>query len=531
MNRTYDAIVAGGGLAGLTAAAYLCRNGHRTLLLEKNKKTGGLVTTFQHRGFAFDAGIRAFEDSGILLPMLKSLGIEMLLVKNPVTVIFENQRVLLTSRGSLNDYAAALIALFPQNKADVLKIAAEIEKVMGYMDVLYGIDNPLFMEKPEPAYLMKTLLPWLARYQVNIRKASRLNEPIRAYLRRFTGNTALIDMIVQHFFKATPAFFALSYFGLYLDYRYPRGGTGTLAEKVTDFIRANGGEILTETPVTQINVHARQLTTANGEIYHYQNLIWAADQETLYKIAGKPDSPFAEKQRELTAQSEGGDSILTVFMGVRLDGAYFEEHCGAHAFYTPNAEGLSSLPDWRKAAEKGEDALWRWLGDFLRLTTYEISCPALRDIALAPGGQTGVIISTLMDYRLVRHFSDAGKYDGFKRFCTDKITETLEALFPGLRQNLLFSICSTPMTIERETGNKQGAITGWAFTGPMPAENRFQKILNAVKTPFKDVVQCGQWTFSPSGLPVSILTGKVAADAVHKQIKLKSKSKGKEQIK
>ena len=88
MNRTYDAIMAGGGLAGLTAAAYLCRNGHRTLLLEKNKKTGGLVTTFQHRGFAFDAGIRAFEDSGILLPMLKSLGIEMLLVKNPVTVIF-----------------------------------------------------------------------------------------------------------------------------------------------------------------------------------------------------------------------------------------------------------------------------------------------------------------------------------------------------------------------------------------------------------------------------------------------------------
>ncbi len=531
MNQTYDVIVVGGGLAGLTAAAYLCRSNHRTLLLERNKKTGGLVNTFQYRGFAFDAGIRAFEDSGILLCMLKNLGIDLLLVKNPVSIIFENRRVLLTSRESLDDYAAALTSLFPQNAADIAKIAAEIEKVMDYMDVLYGIDNPLFLDKMEPEYLMKTLLPWLLRYQVNIRKASRLSDPIQAYLRRFTDNAALIDMITQHFFKDTPAFFALSYFGLYLDYRYPQGGTGTLAEKVTDYIRANGGEILTDTAATRVDLQARTVTTENGETYHYQKLVWAADQQLLYQITDKLDSPSAEKQRGLTAQSDGGDSILTVFMGVNLDSFYFEERCGAHAFYTPNTEGLSSLPDWHEAAEKGDDALWQWLNSHLSRTTYEISCPALRDITLAPEGQTGVIVSTLLDYRLTKHFANVGKYDDFKRFCTDKITETLEALFPNLRQNLLFSMCSTPMTIERETGNKQGAITGWAFTGAMPAENRFQKIRNSIKTPLKDVVQCGQWTFSPSGLPVSILTGKVAADAVHKQIKLKSTSKGKEKIK
>ncbi|HOP11625.1 MAG TPA: NAD(P)/FAD-dependent oxidoreductase [Oscillospiraceae bacterium] len=520
MNRTYDAIAVGGGLAGLTAAAYLCRGGHRTLLLEKNRKTGGLVNTFQYRGFAFDAGIRAFEDSGILFPMLKNLGIEMLLVKNPVSIIFENRRVLLTSRESLNDYADALTDLFPENAADIAKIAAEIEKVMDYMDVLYGIDNPLFMENPKPEYLMKTLLPWLLRYQVNIRKASRLNEPIQTYLRRFTDNTALIDMITQHFFKDTPSFFALSYFGLYLDYRYPQGGTGTLAEKVSDYIRTHGGEILTETAVTRVDVEAHELT-ANGEIYHYQKLVWAADQQTLYQIAEHADTS-AEKQRALAEQSEGGDSILTVFMGVDCDKPYFEDRCGAHAFYTPIPEGLSSLPDWRKAAEKGEDTLWQWLEEFLRCTTYEISCPSLRDITLAPDGQTGVIVSTLMDYRLVKHFAEAGKYEPFKQFCTDKILNALESLLPELRQNQLFSMCSTPMTIERETGNKQGAITGWAFTGAMPAENRFQKIANSVNTPLKDVVQCGQWTFSPSGLPVSILTGKLAADAVHKQLKGKT---------
>jgi len=41
-------------------------------------------------------------------------------------------------------------------------------------------------------------------------------------------------------------------------------------------------------------------------------------------------------------------------------------------------------------------------------------------------------------------------------------------------------------------------------------------------TQFKDVIpgvyQAGQWTYSPSGLPVSILTGKIAADRVSKAL-------------
>jgi len=39
----FDSIVVGGGIAGLTAACYLCRYGHNVLLLEKSKKVGGLV--------------------------------------------------------------------------------------------------------------------------------------------------------------------------------------------------------------------------------------------------------------------------------------------------------------------------------------------------------------------------------------------------------------------------------------------------------------------------------------------------------
>lgn len=38
MNREYDAIVVGAGMAGLTSAAYLSRQGLNTLLCEKKSR-------------------------------------------------------------------------------------------------------------------------------------------------------------------------------------------------------------------------------------------------------------------------------------------------------------------------------------------------------------------------------------------------------------------------------------------------------------------------------------------------------------
>ena len=522
MKENYDAIVVGAGLAGLTSAAYLNHYGYKTLLLEKGKQTGGLVKTFWYQGFAFDAGIRAFESSGIVFPMLEHLGIDIDFVRNPVSVGIEDDWVKVENPASLRDYTAMLTKLFPENSADIALIEAEIRKVMGYMDVIYGIDNPLFLEEaPDPQYLMKTLLPWLLKYQWNIRKAIRLNDPVYAHLGKFTKNLALIDMIAQHFFKETPAFFALSYFSLYLDYCYTLGGTGMLAQKVTDYILSTGGEIRTETAVTWVDPDQHQVGLSDGSSVDYKYLVWAADQKALYASLKGTDDPAVLRQGSLAQKSSGGDSIVALFMGIDLDQDYFAQHCGPHAFYTPNTSGVSTLPDWHKVKENGPDALLAWVGEYLEKTTYEISVPSLRDASLAPEGKTGLIVSTLMDYELAHYFEELGRYQELKDFCTQKMTDMMEAsLFPGIAEKILFSLCSTPLTLEKESSNSDGAITGWAFTNPqMPAENRFNKMGNSINTPIQDVYQCGQWSFSPSGLPVSILTGKLTADEVKKKLK------------
>lgn len=534
----YDVIVVGAGIAGLTSAAYTAKAGYTTLLCEKSEKAGGLVGSFSRQGFTFDAGIRAFENSGIVFPMLAQLGIELEFVNNPVVIGIEDAQMTLTGVASLAAYAAMLSAKFPKNQAEITVIIDEIRKVTGYMEVLYGIENPLFMDLTmDKDYLFKTLLPWLLKYQVNIRKAQKLSEPIEDYLRRFTKNQALIDVIIQHFFEKMPTFFALSYFGLYSDYSYPIGGTGRLVTALSDFIAAHQGELALSTEISQIDLKTQRVTTRDGRRFGYRELIWCGDMKTLYNAVdfgeqGEPDQQVREQQQKIR-ENRGGDSILTLYLGVKLAPAYFARRCGPHCFYTPSKAGLSAiqsepwqvvLADPARSASEKQTALEAWVREYLALTTYEISCPALRDPALAPAGKTGVIVSTLMDYRLVKAIAEAGWYPAFKTLCEEQMMAVLEnSVFPGLIRQVEQRFSSTPLTIERLTGNLGGAITGWAFrveatAGKLPAVNQFRKIAKTIETPLLHISQAGQWTFSPSGLPVSILTGKLAADGVIKRL-------------
>lgn len=523
MSKQYDVIVVGGGLAGLTAAAYLAKDGLSVLLVEKSDKIGGLANSFKRQGYTFDAGIRAFENSGIILPMIKSLGLHIEFEKNTVAIGIDERWSDISVKADIDRYADLLKNYFPDDKNDIDKIIIEIRKVMKQMDVIYGIENPLFMDKiTDKKYLFKTLLPWLFKYQSNIRKASKLNSPIQTYLLKFTSNQSLIDMMTQHFFTCTPAFFALSYFSLYLDYIYPLGGTGVLAQKTSDFFVSQGGEILFSSEAVSTDVDKHEITLKTGEIISYRKLIWAADQSSLYNSLVKVPNEKAANRKQLCAVCRGGNSVLTLYIGADMDAETIAKHCGPHSFYTPEITGLSSLEPWSTLEV---DKAFFWVKNYLKKTTYEISIPVLRDKSLAPEKKTGLIISTVFDYQIVKFFIDRNLYQEFKDFCQDQIIQIIDhKVVAGLKQKIDFSFIATPLTIERETGNYQGAITGWSFLNQvMPAENRFKKIRNAINTPLKDVYQCGAWTFSPSGLPVSILTGKVAADKVIKELRRNKK--------
>ena len=337
-------------MAGLTAAAFAARAGLKVLLCEKEKITGGLVNSFEYKGFVFDGGIRAIEDSGIVFPMLRQLGIEVDFFPNPVSVGIGKDVVMVSSKESLGAYQELLNRYFPDNQQDIAGIIQEIAKVMGYMDVLYGIDNPLFLDlKNNPKYVIKTILPWALKYLVTAPKIAQLGKPVDEHLARFSTNQALLDIIDQHFFQKTPAFFALSYFSLYLDYRYPKGGTGTLPQALERFVLDHSGGIRCETRITSLDPGRHEAMDDRGSVYQYKKLVWAADLKTLYRMvnpASVPDRQAAERiqaRKEALAGKVGGDSVLTVYLTADLEGSYFARIASPHFFYTPSTAGLSQV--------------------------------------------------------------------------------------------------------------------------------------------------------------------------------------------
>ena len=522
----YDAVIVGGGASGLTAAAYLSKSGCRVLLCEKEPICGGLVNSFERDGFVFDSGIRALEDAGVLFTMLRQLGLEMAFIKNRISIGIEDHVFEVESNRNLDDYGKMLTSLYPESRNEIPAIIHDLHLITQSMDIQYGIDNPLFLDpKKDRDYFMKKVLPWMVKYALNVHKVMAKNKPVIPYLRDFTSNQSLLDIITQHFFTDTPAYFALSYFKIFQEYYYPKAGTGAFTQKLVEFIGKHSGEIRTGIRIAKVDIDNRTVSTADGDPLQYRQLLWAADQKSLYgcidpgSMKDKKVQEALGQRKALIAGMAGNDSVFTLYLSTNLDPGYFEAIATGHFFYTPSRTGQSAAGKVPLSGTK-ED-IQAWLKQFLALTTYEISIPALRDSALAPPGKTGLIISLLFDYGLTKTIQEQGWGDEFRQLASHWIIDTLDrSIYPGLADAVIDSFTSTPLTIQKVAGTTDGAITGWSFTNhPMPAENRLARIANAVNTPLPHVSQAGQWTYSPAGFPVSLITGKLAADKINKLLR------------
>ena len=528
----FNTIVVGGGIAGLTSAAYLSRAGQKVLLIEKNKECGGLVNSFTRDGFHFDAGVRALEDAGIIFPMLKDLGIHLEVVKSPVSLGIENEILHIENIGSLLKYRELLAKLYPSSQGEIDEVLRKIRKIMKHMDVLYGIENPVFKDlKHDRDFIFKKLLPWLPKFITTVGKINRLNMPIEDYLGKIVKNPSLRDIVSQHFFKNTPTFFALSYFSLYLDYFYPKGGVGKLSEALKNKIIDGGGEIKAETKVVEVMADKCLIKDQNNITYKYDNLIWATDLKTLYKITAtegllpKIRSKF-ENAKIKILKNRGGDSVFSLFLEVDEPLERFRKIANGHFFYTPSKLGLGEthreelnylLSNFEKAEK---EQILTWLDKFTRLNTYEISIPGLKDPELVPPGKSGIIISFLAEYDLFSKIQEAGWLDEFIPELENRVLRVIsDSVYPMLKDKIISHFSFTPLSIENRVGSSEGAITGWSFQKSMPVINKIQLANRSVLTPIPSIFQAGQWAYSPAGVPMSILTGKLAADGVLKRTK------------
>jgi phytoene dehydrogenase-like protein len=196
----------------------------------------------------------------------------------------------------------------------------------------------------------------------------------------------------------------------------------------------------------------------------------------------------------------------------------FKKIANGHFFYSPSKQGLGET-HWSNLAEilEGSDKVDKtrilsWLDKYIALNTFEISIPALKDPDLVPEGKTGLIISILTEYDLFKKIADAGWYKEFIAELEDRILKVLaDSVYPMLKNKVLARFSFSPLSYANRVASSEGAITGWSFQEPVPVIHKIQQANRAVVTPIPSIYQAGQWTYSPAGVPMSILTGKLAA--------------------
>lgn len=530
--RNKKVVIVGAGMAGLTAAAYLSRENFDVLLLDKNDRTGRLLSTFEKKGFFFDSGPRAFVNSGIVRPMLKDLGIEGRFLENRISIGIEDQLFQVNSMSDLQKYQQILQSLYPESQADIEKIIRLMRELSGYNQVLYEFDNPNFGNVlSDRSFVLRKLLPWTFKFLHALRKFDQFNTPMEEFVQRLSKNQSLIDVLIQHFFRNTPSYFALGYFYVYLDYFYPVGGTGVLESLLREKICNCGGKIQLNKQIVEVIPSASEVVDSEGGRYPYDQLIWAADLKTLYRSLnlvrlGPQTTRKIERETQRVLASKGAESVFIMYIAVNRAPSYFQENGGAHLFYTPSRQGLGErnkqerlhlLENFEKTS-KAE--VLAWLEKYLQFNTFEVSIPALRDPHLAPEGQTGIMISLLFDYDLVAKVQKAGWYEEFKETIENQIIAIFsDTIYKGMDQDVLFKFSSSPLTIHEIAGSSEGAITGWSFEAAPPVVNQLKNIPRSVMTPIPNVYQAGQWAYSPAGVPIAMLTGWYAVQDMMKKFK------------
>ena len=352
--------------------------------------------------------------------------------------------------------------------------------------------------------------------------------PVESFLVTIIKNQSLRDIISQHFFRHTPTFFALSYFSLYLDYQYPVNGVGSLADAVYNKVLELGGEVKTDTIISKVNATEQWIKDDQNNTYTYDKLIWAADLKYFYKNTSVEGLPLKVQknfdiEKNAMLERRGGSSVYSLFLEVDEPLETFKKMASGHFFYSPSRLGLGSLhthelnrliKNWDDVTK---DELYTWLDKFTELNTYEISIPGLKNTSFVPEGKTGIIISFLIEFDLFEKLKESGWYEEFKHELKTKIVNVItNSIYPMLKEKLMESFSFTPLSIQNRVASSEGAIVGWSFQESIPVPNKIQDAQKAVVTSIPTIFKAGQWSYSPAGVPMSILTGKLAADKVCK---------------
>lgn len=281
---TWDTVVIGSGIAGLTAGAALARAGQRVLILEERDTPGGAARTFTRHGYRFSPGFQPVADlhrGGALRRILEGLCLDADLTfcelsPEGVEHLFIGGERFDRPRG-IERWMARLQDRFPREREGIARCVAVLARVHEERERCARLSGAELIEVPFRGHTLCRwgLLPLSALLDRCVRDpllravlaAQRVDlwpPPARAPLLRYAsalGRGAL---------------------GAY----YPRGGPRRLVQAFLRAISSRGGEVRTGARAVRVLLERGRVAgveTARGERIQARRVITGPD------LAGRAD--------------------------------------------------------------------------------------------------------------------------------------------------------------------------------------------------------------------------------------------------
>lgn len=254
LQGSYDAIVIGSGIGGLTTAALLSQSGKKVLVLEQHYTAGGFTHSYDRNGYEWDVGVHYIGDMGAdtIAKQVMDRITGGKLHWAPMDACYDRGffgKDTFDFVAGKENFIVNLEKRFPQEKAAIRK----------YLKLLGKIGDGMQMSTLAKL-VPPTLSGWL-KPVTNLVLPKEMNQTTYEVLRKLTSNEELIAILCTQWgdYGVPPkqssflihALVARHY--LYGGY-YPIGGASQIAATIIPTIQASGGEVFTYARVKEIIV-------------------------------------------------------------------------------------------------------------------------------------------------------------------------------------------------------------------------------------------------------------------------------------
>jgi phytoene dehydrogenase-like protein len=522
-DRTYDAIVIGGGHNGLTNAAYLAKGGLRTLVLERRPIVGGAAITEELRpGFWFTSFSYALSllrpDIIHDLDLVKH-GFMPILMPSTFAPKEDGDYLLLGQDHGENHQQIARHSPHDADAYDAFN--HDVNKVLQAIKPLLDAAPPdIFSDDPEELIALAALGSRFKRMDKKVlHDAVRLLTGSAAdflddyfesdLLKGYLASTSIIGTKVGPYSQGSGL--VLLYhllgehdgeFGAWAFHKQGNGGfTKVLARAAESF----GVEIKLESPVDHVitdNGRATGVALADGAEYHAPIVVSALDPRRTFLELVDPRELPADLVETINRFRFQGTSAKVNFA---LDGIPKYPALGDR---TDQYRGFTNIGPSMEYLERAfDDAKYGW---YSKRPYLDCAIQSTVDPDMAPPGKA--VMSCFVQYAPYKlRESD---WDTERDGLGDTVQETLESFFPGFGDLVLQREIRTPLDIERTVGLSEGNIFAGEFLAPQMYFFRPAPGWSQYATPIDGYYQCGSGTH-PGGCVMGA-PGKLAAAKVLK---------------